>query len=93
MGISGKPHDNDGFATLAQLEIQRVAFGSRPQSRGEDRKDDAKKRRVRVNGSASRGRRRRWKWGLIPVLVLLLISAMQVAVVPRKRLRLTRLPR
>jgi hypothetical protein len=49
--------------------------------------------RNRVKGVASRGFFRRWKWIWIPLLVLLLIPAMQVAAVPRKRLRLTRLSR
>lgn len=36
MGISGKHHDDDGFAALAQLESQGVALGSPQQSLGED---------------------------------------------------------
>ena len=37
-GVSDKPYDDDRFATLAQLEIQRlrVALGSPSQSLGED---------------------------------------------------------
>jgi hypothetical protein len=35
-GLSGTPHDNDGFAELAQLESRRVALESPPQSLGED---------------------------------------------------------
>jgi hypothetical protein len=59
-------------------------------------KTNAEKRRVRVNrvkGFASRGFIRRWKWFWLVMLGLLLILAMQVAVVPRKRLRLARLGR
>lgn len=36
MGISGRHQHDDGFAALAQLESQRVALGSPPQSLGED---------------------------------------------------------
>jgi hypothetical protein len=54
-------------------------------------KSNAKKRRVRVKGFVSRGRWRRWI--LIVLVVLLVIPTVQVAVVPRKRLRLTRLGR
>lgn len=43
-GISGKPHDRDGFAALAQLEIQAVALGSPPQSLGEDAQVEPRKR-------------------------------------------------
>ena len=41
----------------------------------------------------TRGRWKRWKWIWIALLVLLLIPGLQVGVVPRKRLRLTRLGR
>jgi hypothetical protein len=51
------------------------------------------KKRNRVKGVASRGLGRRWKWILILLVVLLLIPAMQVTMLPRKRLRLTRLSR
>jgi len=57
-------------------------------------KTNAKRRRVRVNrvkGVASRGFFRRWRWVLIGFVILLLIPAMQVALVPRKKLCLTRL--
>jgi len=68
--------------------LLRLALGAPSQSLGgEMPKTNAKKRRV--EGIASRGffRRRKWIW------IVLLIPAMQVAVVPRKRLRLTRLSR
>ena len=47
MGGSGEPHKDDGSPAPAQLEIQRVALGSPPQSLGENAQVDAKKRRVR----------------------------------------------
>jgi monofunctional glycosyltransferase len=90
-GVSGKPHDDDRFAAVAQLESAFATAATRHDNglrSGRHRsllakmpKTNTKKRRVRVKGSASRGRRRRWKWILIPLVILLLIPAMQVAVV------------
>jgi hypothetical protein len=39
MGISNKPHDDDGFVTLAQLESQRLRSGLH-RSLGEDAKGE-----------------------------------------------------
>ena len=48
MGISDKPYDDDRFATLAQLEIQRVALGSPSQSLGEDDHAESKETEIQT---------------------------------------------
>jgi hypothetical protein len=95
--MASSVYSNDGgFVAHAELQtrprsVARYDKGLRSGLHSSLLAKMPKARSNRVKGVASR---RRWKrWILILLGVLLLVPAMQVAVVPRKRLRLTRLGR